>query len=105
MPGALQPCCVLLCYNAGMSETLNFQFNGPQPGEEETAAIAAAIAALLADEQHQGSLPVQRDGWRDSGKLVHQGLAPLKLRAAPTWHRVERLRRHIGGGFYGIVGL
>ncbi|WP_298814981.1 acyl-CoA carboxylase epsilon subunit [Chloroflexus sp.] len=76
------------------------------PTEEEAAAAVAAITLLLAEESAQsgaevGALPAR---WRDSMRLIAQGLPPVRVPVAPRWSTIERLRR-AGRGGMGIVGM
>jgi hypothetical protein len=63
--------------------------------DEAGAAALAAVAYLLAeaDAVEGPTLPVGSAGWRASAKLITQGLAPARVPLAPTWGRIERLRR------------
>lgn len=74
--------------------------------DEEAAAALAAIACLLREEAAvPAAAPAEPPaGWRGAAKLVIQGLTPARPPVAPTWGRVERLRR-AGKGGSGIVGL
>ncbi len=76
------------------------------PTEEEAAAAVAAITLLLAEEaaqaDHTPAAPPAR--WRDSMRLMAQGLQPTRVPDTPRWSTIERLRR-AGKGGMGIVGL
>lgn len=80
----------------------------PQPGEEEVAAVLAAISAHLAEEAADQPIDQfeQEWKWHGSAIMVKQGLIPRRLPQRPAWGNVERLRRVVAGtGGTGIVGL
>jgi hypothetical protein len=72
-------------------------------GDEEAAAIAVVLALLEAEGAAADDEQAAHFGWRDSARLMTQGLAPTRLPAAPGWGRIERLRR-AGRGGGGVVG-
>ncbi|WP_298408543.1 hypothetical protein [uncultured Chloroflexus sp.] len=76
------------------------------PTEEEAAAAVAAITLLLAEEAAQTvAMPSEPPArWRDSMRLMVQGLQPTRVPETPRWSTIERLRR-AGRGGMGIVGL
>lgn len=79
---------------------------GSAADEEEAAAAIAAVLALLEDEAAaslQPEQPAVARGWHATARLIVQGMVPARLPVAPTWGRIERLRRAARGGG-GIVG-
>jgi hypothetical protein len=84
----------------------SFSIVGTDASADEAAAAMAAIACLLQEEAAVAAPlePAEPAGWRGAARLITQGLAPSRPPAAPTWGRVERLRR-AGRGGSGIVGL
>lgn len=80
---------------------------GGAPSDEEMAALVAAIVCLLEAEAGTAELASDADtpaGWQQTAKLLTQGMLPIRLPVAPTWSRIERLRR-AGRGGSGVVGL
>ncbi|MCS6887904.1 hypothetical protein [Chloroflexus sp.] len=76
------------------------------PTEEEAAAAIAAITLLLAEEAAQAEVQTseQPARWRDSMRLMAQGMQPMRVPGVPRWSTIERLRR-AGRGGMGIVGM
>jgi len=76
------------------------------PTEEEAAAAIAAITLLLSEEaSHVALAPSEPPArWRDSMRLIAQGMSPMRVPVPPRWHTIERLRR-AGRGGMGIVGM
>lgn len=76
------------------------------PTDEEAAAAVAAIALLLAEEEALSTqTPAEPPArWRDSMRLMAQGLQPMRVPDTPRWSTIERLRR-AGKGGMGIVGM
>ncbi len=75
------------------------------PTPEEVAAAMAAISVLLAEEAvAHPPAPPPTNRWRDSMRLIAQGLPPARVPAAPHWSTIERIRR-AGRGSTGIVGM
>jgi hypothetical protein len=77
---------------------------GLPPGEEEAAAVAAALTLLFAE---QAPLTANDDNdwaWRATGVLVTQGMVPIRPATHTRWNTIERLRR-AGRGGSGITGL
>lgn len=73
------------------------QDRSPAPTPEEAAAIAAALGAYLADEEHDGEEEVAvRDQWSFAGRLRALDRQPTRLsRDAPRdpWTASGRLER------------
>lgn len=66
----------------------------PAPGDDEAAAIVAALAAYLAGEdQSQAAAQETVSGWQQSAKWQMQGLQPQRPARPPRWNTIERLRR------------
>jgi hypothetical protein len=67
----------------------------PQPSDEEAAAIVAAIAAYLAEQQVLQSHPTSPSRpWAIAGRLASQGqAAPRRPGVRTTWANVARIRR------------
>ncbi len=77
-----------------------------EPADDEVAAALAAVQLYLAVE-YTTSQPTDippRQQWRESARLVVQGLRPTRTATSLRWNAVERLRRNRGGD-YGVVGL
>lgn len=54
----------------------------PAPGDDEAAAILAALAAYLADQRRPPAAPVRAASrWALAGRLASQGIAPRRLPA------------------------
>lgn len=86
----------------------NYTITGGPLDEDEAAAALAAVACLLELEAEVSSAAAQAEpappaGWRDSARLLAQGITPTRLPAAPRWNSIERLRRAIRSGS-GVVG-
>lgn len=60
--------------------------------DDEVAAVLAAVQCVLGDNDAPEVPTVSRAPWRESGRLVVQGIAPARL-PTPTWGNIERLRR------------
>lgn len=82
-----------------------YLLSGGTMDEEEAAAAMAAVACLLEAEAAAPAAqpPQTSSGWRDTARLITQGLIPTRLAVAPRWGSVERLRR-AGRGGGGVVG-
>lgn len=83
-----------------------FTLSGGDIDEAEAAAAMAAVACLLEAEAAAQAAAAQGgppEGWRDTARLIAQGLIPTRLPAPPRWGSIERLRR-AGRGGSGIVG-
>ena len=78
---------------------------GPMDEMEAAAALAAVTCLLEAEAVGVNErLPILRPaGWRDTAKLIAQGLIPTRVPVAPRWGSIERLRR-AGRGGSGVVG-
>ncbi|MGQ9612215.1 MAG: hypothetical protein ACUVSL_04170 [Chloroflexus sp.] len=76
------------------------------PTAEEAAAAVAAIMVILTEEAAQpGEQPVTLPTrWRDSMRLIAQGMQPTRVPVPPGWSTIERIRR-AGRGGMGIVGM
>ena len=78
------------------------------PDEEEAAAVLAAVAQYLADEQAalEQLLRKTQDIWQWQGSkvLLAQGVLPIRVPERPAWHNIERLRL-TRSGVAGVVGI
>jgi hypothetical protein len=88
-----------------MKPPLNAREPASARDAEEAAAAIAAVLALLDAERSVMSTESLRStpGWRATARAVVQGLPPIRLPVAPSWGRIERLRR-AGRGSSGVVG-
>jgi hypothetical protein len=83
----------------------SYSLTGGDMNEEEAAAALAAVTCLLEEEvaalamQPSEAAPTR---WMAAARLITQGLVPTRLPVAPSWSRIERLRRATRGGS-GIV--
>ncbi len=75
----------------------------PTPTEDEIAAALAAIRLII--ETPHAETGAGRRGWQDAAKLSIQHVRPVRIGVRPSWSRIERLRRAVSGGFYGVTGL
>lgn len=76
----------------------------PRPTEDEAAAILAAIATYLTEQEGHGTHPSDDWQWSAAAALQPHGVPFQRSPVPPSWNRVERLRR-AGQGGLGITGL
>lgn len=78
------------------------------PDEEEAAAVLAAVAQYLADEQVALAQALRKTQeiwqWHGSKVMLAQGVAPIRAPERPAWHNIERLRL-ARSGVAGVVGI
>jgi hypothetical protein len=78
----------------------------PAPDDDTAAAIAAAIACLVEQEQLEvaNTPAVSRSTWSAAGTLAAHGLPSVGGATHAAWASAERAGRE-GRWTYGIVGL
>jgi hypothetical protein len=77
------------------------------PTDDELAAALVAVDYVLHDMPvvgaHDAASPAS--GWREAARLTTQNVRPRRLQHCPTWGTVERVRRSVEGGLFGVTGL
>ena len=77
----------------------------PWPEDDIAAAVLAAVACLIEQEQADQTLDAAGcTAWQAAALAAAQGLPPARNGAYASWHTADRARR-VGRWSYGIVGL
>jgi hypothetical protein len=77
------------------------------PNDDELAAALVAVDYVLHAMPPVGSTDATSSaaGWHEAARLTTQNVRPRRLRHRPTWGTVERVRRSVEGGLFGVTGL